>query len=490
MKVTTLNIGLNTIRYMVFRDTSAVAWGTLPLTGTVKNGLIQEPETAGGQLKSLFTSGKLPREKVICSINGLPFSYRFFTLPGMDAPSVNEAVARLARQEMPLKPEDMYLSWRAYPAGKDEWQFLVAGISRRPVDALIKMTSAAGIRPYLMCLPHISLATLTHRDNTIIVDFEPDYSNITLVVQGVPVGMHTVPPSGPEANLQDMTGQLIREIRRMTGFYNDNHLANPIPETTAILLTGELSQAPETAKQIQDETGYLVESLNEPPPDTVIIPPEVPLSTFAVNIGDALQDGVQHGYPAADQTLVQDINLRDIIEGRAGGKKHEGLLREVLLVSALVIGIGGLASAFLSQNEAVDRVAFLQAELQQSQQELVQIQASAALDMQTLNTINEIISSTQRLEQQNQEILNPRDGVSDINLLTKSLPPATTFNTIDVNSSQISIAGITTAPERVMEYVRSLESSGIFTAANIIWIDKFSNANNEISISFLITVIR
>ena len=245
-RLTTLNIGSNTIKYMVFRDAVAVAWGTVPLDGAVRNGLIIEPAATGQQLKDLFASAKIPDDRVICSINGLPFSYRFFTLPKMDAPSVDEAISRMAKQEMPLTPEDMILSWRAYPAVKNEWQFLVTGITRRPVDALIKTFSAAGIKPYLMCLPHVALASLTDRSNAIIVDFEPDYSNITLVVQGVPIGMHTVPSSGVDANLQDTTGQLISELTRMTGFYNDNHPRTPITDTTAILLTGELANEPET----------------------------------------------------------------------------------------------------------------------------------------------------------------------------------------------------------------------------------------------------
>jgi Tfp pilus assembly protein PilN/Tfp pilus assembly PilM family ATPase len=489
MKVTTLNIGPDAVRYLVFRDAVAVKWGTLPLEGAVKNGLIQEPAALGEQLKSLFASGRLPREKIICSISGLPFSYRLFTLPRMDTPSVNEAIARLARQEMPLALEDMYLSWRAYPAGQGEWQFLVAGVTRRPVDALIQTAAAAGIKPYLMCLSHISLAALTRRDNAIIVDFEPDYSNITLVVQGVPVGMHTVPPSGPEANLQDKTGHLIRELKRMTGFYNDNHPRSPIPETTMILLTGRLSPEAETIKLLQEETGYPVEMLNELPADTVVIPAEVPLATFAVNIGDALQDGLPHGYPAADPALVRDINLQKIIEERAGRKKHEGLSRKTLLAGALVIGIGALAFACLSQNQAVAEATRLQAELQQTKQELARLEESAALAGQTEANINAIIASTRQVEQQNQQIFNPRDNVSDLNSLTQAMPPATTFNTLDVTPGQISVAGITTSPEQVVAYVRNLEASGKFTAASIIWIDKVQNAGNT-AISFLITIIR
>jgi Tfp pilus assembly protein PilN len=490
IKVTTLNIGLNAVKYMVFRDASAIEWGTLPLAGAVKNCVILEPAALGEQLKPLFDSGKLSRDRVICSINGLPFSYRFFTLPKMETSAQNEALARMAKEEMPLAPEDMYLSWRAYPAEKDERQFLVTGITHRPVDALIKMAAAAGFRPYLMCLPHISLASLTNRDNAIIVDFEPDYSNITLIVQGVPVGMHTVPASGPEANLQDTTGHLIRELTRMTGFYNNNHPKNPIPETTTILLTGELSNEPETLKLIQEKTGYPVEILKQLPANTVLMPPEAPLATFGVNIGDALQDGIPHGHPSTDPALVREINLHNIIEEQSGEKKHPFSLKKVLLAAVLVIGVIAMVPAYLSQNQASAKITQLQAELKQAKQQLAQKQAASAPATQTLNNINTIMSTAQQLEQGNSKILNPRDSVNDLKFLTKSLPPASTFNTIGVSSTQININGTTSAPELVVEYVRTLETSGRFAAANIIWIDHAGGSVSNPLVSFLISIVR
>ena len=104
---------------MVFRDNIATAWGTLPLPDIVKNGLIQDPVAIGQQLKTLFTSARIPAERIICSLSGLPFSYRLFNLPDMDAPSLEEAITRTAKQEMPLDPEDMILSWRSYPSEKE-----------------------------------------------------------------------------------------------------------------------------------------------------------------------------------------------------------------------------------------------------------------------------------------------------------------------------------------------------------------------------------
>ena len=57
MKTTTLNIGPDIIRYVVFRDATVVDWGTLPLAGTVRNGLIQDPEMVGERLKPAFATG-------------------------------------------------------------------------------------------------------------------------------------------------------------------------------------------------------------------------------------------------------------------------------------------------------------------------------------------------------------------------------------------------------------------------------------------------
>jgi Tfp pilus assembly protein PilN len=140
------------------------------------------------------------------------------------------------------------------------------------------------------------------------------------------------------------------------------------------------------------------------------------------------------------------------------------------------------------QNQAGVKISQLKAEFQQAKTQLVQKQASTNMTGQTEASIRQIIASTAQIKSESQNILNPRDSVSDLNFLTQSLPPGTTFNSLNVNAEQISLTGITTAQERVMEYLRTLESSGLFSAVNIIWIDKGPNAG--MGISFLIVIIR
>jgi Tfp pilus assembly PilM family ATPase/Tfp pilus assembly protein PilN len=484
-RLTTLHISSNTIKYMVFKDAAAVAWGTVPLAGVVKNGLIGDPAAAGQTLKSLFAAGKIPTDRIVCSINGLPFSYRFFTLPKMDANSIDGAIFRMAKQEMPLAPEDMILSWHAYPAEKNEWQFLVTAVTRRLVESLIKTFSLAGIKPHLMCLPQVAMASLTSRTNAVIVDFEADYSNITLVLNGVPVGMHTVPSTGADANLQDATGQLARELTRMTDFYNDSHPKNPINDTTAILLTGEFSNEPETVKLLQDKTGYPVEILRELPANTLAGPPEVPLAAYAVNIGVALRDRALPN--VGDQALLREINLTSIA-ARSAVKKQTGMSKNLVFPAILALGIIAFVGGYLSQTSAGDKISQLKADLQQSQTQLTQKQQSVALVSQTETGISQKIAGARQIISESQKIFSPRDSVKDLDFLTRSMPPATTFNYFDVNDSQISMAGITTSQERVVEYVRAIESSGLFSAANIIWIDKGSGTSP--SVTFMIVIIR
>src|SRR4030043_1178101 len=134
----------------------------------------------------------------------------------------------------------MYLSWQAYPAENNEWQVLVTGITRHPVDNLIKTLAEAGIRPWLLDLPHLALARLAQQADAIIVDFEKDCSNIVMLVESVPRGMHMVPSLGAGASLHDEVGPVADKLTKMIDFYNGGHPGAPIKDRAKILATGEL----------------------------------------------------------------------------------------------------------------------------------------------------------------------------------------------------------------------------------------------------------
>ena len=485
MRITALNISSKTIRYVVLQNTTVTAWGTEPLVGSIRNGLILEPDEVALQIKAMLSSSKIAADRVIYSLNGLPFSYRFFNLPEMDDDSLNEAIVRMVRKEMPLAPEDMYLSWRAYPGVNEGQQYLVTGIARRPVDALRKMSSEAGVKSSALYLPHLSLTHLTDRPDNIVIDFEPDCSSLTLIVDGVPVGMHTVPSTGAEASLADMASQLARELNRMVGFYNDSHPNAPVSATTPVLLTGEPAGVLETLNLIQEKTPYPLEVLKRLPVNTVTVPSDLPLAAYAVNIACAIHDMANAPRRGAEATS-REIDLTAATEERAKPPKQPRSWLKTLFWGALAVGAIALISGVVSQFQSISTLSQLEQSLTQSQQTLTQKQASVKQSTQIENVINQQIATRQKLDSELQMILHPRETVADMNLITRSFPAATVFNTIDVTQDQITINGVTTIQEKVVEYVRTLEASGSFKSVNIVWITRSGTA----SIGFMITIDR
>jgi Tfp pilus assembly PilM family ATPase/Tfp pilus assembly protein PilN len=468
MMLTTLNISSNAVKYLVARGTSVVDWGKLPLPDIMHNGIIRHPRTTGDQIKSLFASKKLPRDRVICSFNGLPFSYRLIALPKMAQPALNEAVTRAARREMPVSLDDTYLSWQAYPDGREEWEFLVLGVTPPPVDALVQTLSVAGIKPFILDIKHLLLAKLSNRRDAIIVDFEPDYSHIALVADGIPVGMHTVPSLGTAAQLRDEISMLIDELVKMVGFYNSSHPQHPLSETTGLLLTGESSTLPNVAESIQNETGYRVEPLTPP----LGIPPELPVSEYAANIGAVMKNIVLDREASVDLPPFHSINLGRIISERKAGRKAGITVRKLLFPIALAVGAGLLITAFQFQHQSQASVASLQSELAQANQELNQTLALVSQAEKLEGDISKLTASTQQLLQKNQAILRPEEYVSDLALLTRSMPDNMSFTSIDMQANQIVVKGTTDNPSPVVQFARNLEASGAFHQADIIWIKK------------------
>ena len=229
MTVTTLNISSSAIKFLVLKGHGKTKHGSVvPPAGAVKNGSILQPEIIVKQLKSLFSSQRVPRDKIICSVNGLPFAYRLFRLPKMEPEAFKDALLRAARKEMPLALEEMYLSWQVYPAENNEWQVLVTGLARQLVDNLFAVLTKAGIVPSFLDLQQLALVRLAKQKNAIIVDLEKDYSNIVILVEGVPVGMQIVPAMGQGAELPEEVRQVIDRINKMVEFYNGSHPKQPV----------------------------------------------------------------------------------------------------------------------------------------------------------------------------------------------------------------------------------------------------------------------
>ena len=467
MKTTALNISSNAIKYIATNGNGKLKHGSITPEGLINNGLILQPDAIASQIKSLFAGNALPKKKVICSINGLPFTYRLFTLPKMEPAAFTEALVRAIRKEMPISPDEMYLLWQAYPAENNEWQVLVAGITRQPIDNLIKTLSAAGISPYFLDLQHLSLARLTAESDAIVIECEKDYSNIVMLVGGVPQALHIIPSLGPEAAVEDEIRQVVGRLDKIVNFYNGNHPENPIKDTVKILLTGELVNDKSIIELVQQEVNYPVELLIPTNKDIS----DMPVNKYAVNTGSLLMKVIPEKQVTKNTAPCRNINLGRIAR-ELQGATIRGLSNKVLFGAiAAFVGIAALAFAFLSQNQVRTEIAEIQAQLDGANAAYTAAKSALDASQTVQKNIANIENQIGLVNSGYQSILDAPNYVTDIAAVAQSEPEGIMFSALDIGSGQITVFGRADTPFSVIQFARNLENIGGFSKAEIERVD-------------------
>jgi len=472
----TLNINTTSIRLLSVKGRLIDKWDSLPLApGLIRDGLILKPNVVGAVINALFESTGVSRERVITCMTGLPFTYRILRLPQMKPASLNEAIQRGAKKEMPLPLEDLYLSWQAINSRQDELDFLVLGVPRKPVDALVQMLVEIGVKPYLMDLKPLSLARAANRGDVIIVDLEPNCYDISLIANGVPAVMHAITPKGEWSNLEDNIQLLTNELSKIAEFYNSNLPENLLSPTTPLLLTGELSTDTMASELIQANTGYPVEPLVPP----LELPPDLPVASFATNIGLVLKKAPLKTVARGDATPFHDINL-NILSGKYGISTGRINFWHILLTIALIISIGLLAPIYQLRGQAYAENMSLQAELNKASQDLNQMLFAVSKSKQIKGTMDEILAEVETTKDEHQNILSKKgDYANDLKFITGAVPEKAYFTSLEIDTDQIILEGEADSPFSVISYVATLEISEKFSEIRIAWIDKSKSIGNE-----------
>ena len=489
-----LNISATSVRILSAKGRRVEKWGTAPLSpGLVKDGLIIQPEAVARAIDALFKSTGIPKERVIISLTGLPFTYRIMTLPRIKTALLEEAIQRGARKEIPLPLEELYLSWQAIGGSRDELDFFVLGVSRNLVDAIVQTMIAAGLEPYLMDLKPLALARAANRGEAVIVDLEPDCFDIILVTGGVPAIMRTISPGGEGASLEDNVRRLADGLSKTVNFYDSSHPGNTLSLATPLLLTGELSSDDATIKLIQSESEYPAEPLVP----LLKFPPDFPVAIYAANMGLVLKKLPRKISPKGDATRFHDIDL-NILSGKyRRGAARPVPMRHILIGTALIIAIGLMFPIYQARSNSVTENVLLQTELRTISQELNQ--ARLAIDEAKLveDTISKIAAEAEILNQEHQSIIgNEGDFTGNLKLVASILPPQTRFTSVEMSTHEIIVEGEADNPFTVVSYVVALEAEGVFSEVRIVKIDERKGAEAETAaigsttISFKIVITR
>ncbi|MFH1647984.1 MAG: pilus assembly protein PilM [Chloroflexota bacterium] len=470
----TLNIGASAIKLLSVKGRDVEKWTSMPLPfGLVRDGLILQPKVVGSVINDLFKSAGVSKDSVVISVTGLPFTYRFISLPRMKPEQQQEALLRAARKEMELPFEQLYLSWQAVIKRSDEQDFFVLGVPRKPVDAVIQTMEEAGIKNFDMDIKPLSLARAANQGNAIIVELAPDCYDIVLVAQDIVSMMHTVIPKREEPveyNIQ----RLADELSKIVEFYNAGHSQNPLSPTTPLLVTGELLTGTKTFELIQTTTGYSVEPLVPP----YKLPDDLPVAAFASNIGLALKKASLKAALKRHNRPYIDINI-NVLSERARVKTSGAIAKNILIVLALLIGVGLIYPVYQLSGQAHLETARLDTELTKVRQELdrrLQVNSEA---QQTEKKIAEIIARNESIIEENNVFLNKgTDFASDLELVTGILPAGAVFTSVRVTDTQMFFQGKADGYATLISYALALEK--LFSDVRIDWIDDsiIQTANN------------
>jgi Tfp pilus assembly protein PilN/alkylated DNA nucleotide flippase Atl1 len=466
----TLNISNRSIKILSVKGRQVKKWGNLALTnGLVRDGLILQPQAVGEAIASLFKSTGVPKERVITSLAGLSFTYRFLNMPRMKPALLDEAILRAAKKEISMSLDELYLSWQLLPGQGDEQTYFVLGVPRNFVDALVETLKIAGIEPYLMDLQPLALARAANRRDAIIVNMEPDCFDIVFIANGIPAVIHTINPRSEGATLEDNIRRLADELTKTAAFYQSRHPESTLSQATPLLLTGDLALVTPASGLLQSEIEYPIEPM-VPPVDS---PPELPVTSYIANIGLALKKSPLKAAAGSEDSRFHDINI-NIFYGKYRKIRAKSLpAGYMILWTFLAIAIVLLLPLYQSLNKLTAENARQQSEFSDISRELDFAKLISEENAQTDNTIRQIITGTEALKAANQSLLVTRGGFTrNLRLVTEALPPATYFTSIEINNKLVTVRGETDSVFAVVDYATALELKEIFPEVRITELDE------------------
>lgn len=479
-----LSISPTGLKALLLQGTRVKSWFTRPLpAGILEAGFITQPEVVGKEIDTLFRETKLPRDKVITVVAGLPFVYRFLTLPRLKPSLMEEAIFRAMAREITIPVEELSLSWKTISEDKGEVRLFVLGVPYKAVDVVKQTLKAARVTPFLMGIRPLALARVANRANAIVVNIEPDGYDIAFVADGIPQVLHSMEPAGPDATLEDNIHRLSGEILKMEDYYRSSLVTTGSKSETPILVTGEYSEQGETLELLQAETDNPVMLLQFP----VQTIPGFAAGTFGMNVGLALKKTPLK--TAKGETVpFHDINI-NVFSGRRQPMKKkpgQGIPASIALLLGLavifVISLFVMTRTLATENENLSiylrnlnrdlGLALLDIQQQTEQEKLIN---SLSLEAEKANTVIDTL-------------LNSRLEIPQIlDIVTRNLTAGIQNDSVYVGDNEVTIFGKADNKMQVVPLSEKLEASGEFSSVQISEIIPVPGSETAVSFKMTLT---
>lgn len=459
-----LVIGSTAIRLLVSEGLKARKWTSVALpTGAVVNGLINDREAVTRALTEAYRVTGAKKEPVLVALSGLPFTHRTINLPVLKSVQASEALERAARKDIPLPPDETYYVWHPLSKRDSEQTWFLAGVPRKPVDALVDCLSAAGLHLLALDLEPLALARAASQVNALVLSMSSVLRQIILVADGVPEIMHSTAALAREATLEENIQKLGGDLARTIRFYDNSHPDKPFDAARPLLVTGDMVSEETAWTAIRALMGYPAEILKLP----VSGPADFPATVYATNTGLALRRVVARATPREGTAAFRDINI-DLIAGRtrATGKKtapKTGANRLPLVILLTVAAIG--IAVFYAQLKNTTQVQ--NANLQMQLQSILEAQRSS---QQTTPDTAAIEASIQQVQQQAAAVKDENSTLEgrakfvfrNYDYVTRFMPTGIRVDQLDIGDKAIKVTGNADSAYTVVAYAQQLQQDPDF----------------------------
>ncbi|MCL5074515.1 MAG: pilus assembly protein PilM [Chloroflexi bacterium] len=285
--VVSLSIEGSSLRLLSCKGGRIQSWVSIPLNPRLlRGGFIADPLALSGVIRTAMEKAHLSPGRVIGGLTGLQSVSRLISLPKVAAGSLEAIVQREARRSLAISLEGNYLYWQALDGRGEELQVFVLAVPKEPLLAFLAALRGAGLRPRAIDLRPLALARAVAQPQAIIANAESNSVDVVVVVDAVPVLVHTSflgdEPLPPEYVRDRLTDELLRAIT----FYNDTHRGSPLAPDIPLYLTGEMANETELVESIPALTGHPL-AIPQPP---LPYPAGFPLALYMVNIGLILKE--------------------------------------------------------------------------------------------------------------------------------------------------------------------------------------------------------
>ncbi len=198
--ITGVDIGSHAIKVCQLQKTGKgyklVAVGsTTLLPGVVEDGILQEPDTVGQAISSLFKNLKIKNPKIGISISGYSVIVKKINLEYMEDDELLEYITAEAEQYIPFDINDVYLDFQKLPTSsqeEDRSDIMLVAAKKDVIDDYLLMLGEQKLKPVLVDVDGFALENIWEKmsgngENIALVDIGASKMNINVISEGVSV---------------------------------------------------------------------------------------------------------------------------------------------------------------------------------------------------------------------------------------------------------------------------------------------------------------